>query len=364
MHMKKKAVLLWMLILLPVIVASGSVWAGTDISIKDMAGREVAVPFNPGRIICLAPGTLRLIVYLQAQDKVVGVEDLEKNTPETRPYLMANIELIKLPSIGPGGPNYINKLPDLEKALAVRPQVIFITYMDRDKADELQKRLGIPVVVLTYGPFATFNEVVYDSLRLAGKILNRAERAEKVVGFIEAARKDLSARTAGFPQNKKPTVYVGGIGFRGTQGIDSTSIIYPPFDWIGARNAVTSGGEGGHVFVDKEKLLGLNPEIIFIDGGGLQNVREDMAKKPEFYRGLKAFQNNRVYALHSFNWYVTNIGTVIADAYTVGKLLYPGKFTDIDPEGKADEVYSFLVGQPVYQDMIKIYGHLGQVFKP
>ena len=45
----------------------------------------------------------------------------------------------------------------------------------------------------------------------------------------------------------------------------------------------------GHLFVDKEKLLAWNPEIIFIDGGGLNLVKQDREKKPEFYKGLRGF---------------------------------------------------------------------------
>ena len=32
------------------------------IELTDMAGRHVTAPYNPQRIICLGPGTLRLIV--------------------------------------------------------------------------------------------------------------------------------------------------------------------------------------------------------------------------------------------------------------------------------------------------------------
>ncbi|GBC63612.1 iron ABC transporter substrate-binding protein [Desulfonema ishimotonii] len=332
-----------------------------EIHITDMAGRAVVVPSDPDRIICLGPGTLRLIVYLQAKDKVVGVEDMEKRTPDGRPYRMANPELGRLPRIGPGGPASINKKPDLEAVLNVSPQVIFVTYMEPANADEIQKILGIPVVVLTYGEFATFDEAVYDSLRLAGKILSREKRADAVVEYIEALRSDLGQRTGSIPESRKPGVYVGGIGYRGAHGIESTEKNYIPLKWAGARNLSEGAAarSGSHLFMDKEMLLRLDPDVIFIDGGGLALVKADYRKKPEYYNGLKAVKAHQVYALLPFNWYVTNIGTAMADAFAIGKILYPDRFTDTDPGKKADEIYTFLVGRPVYSGIQAIFGKIG-----
>jgi iron complex transport system substrate-binding protein len=331
------------------------------ITVTDTAGRKVSVPSDPQRIVCLGPGTLRLIVYLQAQDKVVGVEDMEKRNPAGRPYWIAHPELAKLPRCGPGGPACINKKPDLEAILSLSPQVVFVTYMDASLADEVQKTLGIPVVVLTYGALATFDEAVYDSIRLAGKILKREARADEVVNFIESLRKDLGKRTSQVPEDKKQGVYVGGIGYRGAHGIESTEQKYIPFTWINAKNLAErlKASVGSHVFVDKETLLKLDPDVIFIDGGGLALVAEDYRKKVKFYGALKAFSTNRVYSLLPFNWYTTNIGTALADAYAIGKILYVDRFKDVDPEKKADDIYIFLDGKPVYKTMKEDYGAIG-----
>jgi iron complex transport system substrate-binding protein len=331
-------------------------------SVTDMAGRQVSAPFDPDRIVCIGPGALRLIVYLQAEAKVVGVEDLEKRYPGGRPYWIAHPELAELPRCGPGGLASINKKPDLEAVMSLRPQVLFITYMDGPLADEIQKTSTIPTIVLSYGPFATFDEKVYDALRIAGTILNRKERAHTVVTYIESLRADLRHRTAAAGRTGKPTAYVGGIGYRGIRGIESTEQRYIPFEWLAVDNATghVKAGAGSHVFMDKESLLKIDPPTIFIDGGGLALVAEDYRKKPEFYRAMQAFANKRVYRLLPFNWYVTNIDTALADAYAIGKILYAARFADIDPEQKADEIYTYLVGKPVYLKMKSDYGAIGQ----
>ncbi len=242
----------------------------TRVTVTDTAGRTVEVPVPVERIICIAPGTLRLISYLEATGKLVGVESFEKKNSRGRPYRLANPKLADLPAIGPGGPASINGEPDLEKILTVRPQVIFISYMDKSKAEALQKKIGIPVIVLTHGRFATFDRRVYDSLRIAGKVLDAGDRAERVISFIERARKDLENRTRDVSITEKPDVYIGGIGFKGSHGIVSTDADYVPFDWVGAKNPAKNISYGSHVFIDRETLLKWNPDIIFIDGGGLK----------------------------------------------------------------------------------------------
>ncbi len=357
--MKKIARLSFLMVLLTSFAAFGS--GEKTVTVTDMAGREVTAPFDPARIACISPGTLRLIVYLQAEQKVVGVEEMEKMTSRGRPYWIAHPELAELPRCGPGGPSSINKKPDLEALLSVKPQVIFVTYMDAAMADEVEKTIGVPVVVLSYGSFATFDETVYDALRVAGKVLNREKRADEVVAYIESLRRDLAKRTSGPADADKPSVYVGGIGHRGAYGLESTESSYIPFDWVGADNAAekAEAAAGSHVFMDKETLLKLDPDVIFIDGGGLVLTRKDYNKKPEFYNALKAFQNGRVYTLLPFNYYTTNIGTAMADAYAIGMILYPDRFEDVDVEKKADEIYGFLVGSPVYGRMKEDFGPIG-----
>jgi iron complex transport system substrate-binding protein len=333
-------------------------------TVTDGTQRRVEVPVPAERIIAIGPGALRLICYLDAVDKVVGVERFESVRPTGRPYRLAYPELVKLPVIGPGGPQHINKEPDLEAVLRVEPDVIFATFMKAETADALQAKLGIPVVVLSYGRFPSFDERMYDSLRLAGRILAREGRAEAVIDFVEQARQDLMRRTQGIDASKKPRVYVGGLGYRGLQGIESTDAQYLPLAWVRGENVARQSGKEGAHFVDRETLLLWNPDIIFIDATGLGLIRQDYEKRPQFYEALQAFQDQQVYILHPFIYYVANVGTAIADAYAIGKVLYPETFSDLDPREKADQIYVFLVERPVYGEMSKSFGRLLAPFPP
>lgn len=330
--------------------------------VTDVAGRAVEVPAHPRRIIAVSSGALRLLCYLEAADRIVGVESFDKKPSAGRSYQLAYPSLAGLPSIGPGGPAQINRDPDLEAVLRLSPDAIFITHMEPAKADALQKRLGIPVVVLAYSKtgVGTIDEKLYESLRLAGKILGKEKRAEAVIAFIEQNRQNLLARTKRMARDRKPTVYIGGISLKGVQGIESTDADYPPLAWVNARNLAREVSTRGHLFINREQLLAWNPDFLFLDAGGLTLIAQDYRKKPDFYQHLKVVGKKRIYLLYPFNNYATNIETMIADAYTVGKILYPEGFADLNLQKKCDEIYTFFLGKPIYGEMKKIFGDLGR----
>ncbi|CAD5245122.1 conserved exported protein of unknown function [Thermococcus camini] len=334
---------------------SGSETTTGTITVTDALGRTVEVPAHVERVVAAGPGALRLVVYLNASDMVVGVEDFEKRYSFGRPYIIAHPELKELPSIGPGGPG---KLPDFEALIKLKPDVIFITYVDVKTADEIGEKTGIPVVVLSYGELATFdNEELFKSLELAGRILNREERAREVIAFLKSAQEDLLKRTEGV---EPKSAYVGGIGYKGAHGIESTEAGYPPFAAVHAKNVADELGSG-HKSIDVEKLLEWQPEYIFIDEGGLKLILDDYRKNPDFYNSLSAVKEGNVYGILPYNFYTTNIGTALADAYFIGKVLYPERFKDVDPAEKADDIYRFLLGKPVYTVMADQFGGFGSI---
>jgi len=327
------------------------------ITITDTLGRTVKVPTNVTRVVAVGPGALRILVYLNATKDVVGIEEFEKKYPFGRPYILAHPELLKLPLIGPGGPG---KLPDMEALIKVHPQVIFMVFVSRQTADEVQSKTGIPVVVLSYGTLRNFTDkTFFRSLLLAGKILGKEKRAEEVINFIKEQQSYLENLTKGL---ESPTVYVGGIGYKGAHGITSTFTDYAPFTVLHLNNIASKlPSKNGWVQVDKEWLLKKNPDYIFIDEGGLKIILDDYRGNPDFYNSLKAVQEGHVYGVLPYNFYNTNIGIAIADAYYIGKVIYPERFKNIDPVKKADEIFTFLVGKPVYNELAKEFGGFGKV---
>jgi iron complex transport system substrate-binding protein len=179
--------------------APGKEGGGTGGSrvIVDALGRHVTVPVNVSRVVAVGPGALRIVVYLGAWDRVVGVEAVEKKWgPMGRPYVMAHPELCGLPVVGPGGPG---KFPDAEAIARLHPDVVFATFLDRRQADLLEKETGVPVVVLgapVLDSVGDFGEL-FRALRIAGKVLGAEGRAEELIRYTRSLVWDLGNRTAG-----------------------------------------------------------------------------------------------------------------------------------------------------------------------
>ena len=371
MNGKKKTIRMWMIRCLFGILGLWMAHPGfaQARTVTDAAGRTVQIPETVDRVICSGAGALRLLTYLQAQEKIVGVDDMEKRRPrfDARPYAMANPQFKSFPIFGEfrGHDN-----PELILGLAPQPQVIIKTHagMGYDPG-ELQQKIGIPVVVLNDGDLGPLRQDLYRALRTLGKVVHREARAEQVIAFFDERIADLYRRTADIDPDRRPTCFVGGIAFKGPHGFQSTEPAYPPFRFVNARNmALDPAKEKNalrHSNIAKEKILEWDPDVLFLDlsslqmgdkAGALYELKTDPA-----YGALTAVNHGRVFGLLPYNWYSQNYGSILSDAYFIGKCLYPDRFTDIDPAAEADAIYTVLVGRPVFAPMNRAFG--GMAFK-
>lgn len=326
-------------------------------TITDGMGRTVTVPVSPERVVCSGSGCLRYLTYLQAEDKAVGVDDMEikESIFEARPYSLANPQFSTMPMIGEFRGN-----DDPEKIVACNPEVIFKTFCtEASEADELQEKTGIPVVALQYGDLGANRALMDESLRQMGNVMGNGERAEDVIGYFDTLTADLNRRTECIAEADRPTVFVGGIAYRGPHGFQSTEPAYPPFTLVNAR-MMTDGPQTAHADIAQEKIIAFDPDVIFVDLSTIQTTPsaiDELSDDPS-YAAMSAVQAGEVYGVLPYNWYSINYGSVMADAYFIGSVLYPEEFSDITPSEKADEIYTFLVGEPVFDEMDSLFNNM------
>jgi len=328
--------------------------------IIDMAGRMMTIPQKVDRVICSGSGCLRLLTYLKAHDRIVAVDSIEiKGSPiDARPYAIANPQFKNYPLFGEfrGHDN-----PELIAGLHPQPQVIFKTFAGRGQdPDHLQAKTGIPVIVLEYGNLTYGREQLDRALRLMADVMGKTGRAEEVISLFNTLEQDLMRRTHDIPRDQRPSCYVGGLGQAGPHGFQSTEPSFAPFVFTHAKNvAAPSPGEKplSHATVAKEKIVFWNPDLIFLDvstmrlGSGasaLDQLRTDPA-----YRDLSAVRKGDVFGLFPYNSYNQNFEAVFANAYYVGKILYPERFTDVQPLAKAEEISTILNGSPAFETLNK-----------
>jgi len=329
------------------------------ITITDSGGRVVVVPDNPERIAVSGSGSTRYFAYLNVTDRLVAIDYQDSSLlnfdNDVRPYMLAHPEIKDLPALGSA-----KGVVDAEKLLSINPDVLFMAgYSDTaiQSANEIQEKTGIPVVLFYSGDYVTNGDKVASSLRMIGEILHVDERAGAVIQYFADVRTDLETRTAGISDADKPTVYVGGISYSGAHGFDGTDPTYYPFTVLHAKNVasvVSSGTSTGYAAVSKEQIIAWDADIIFVDlgtmtaagGGAIYELQNDPS-----YRELTAVKTGEVYAVNPHTSMGTNHETSMANAYYIGTILYPEQFADIDPAQKANEIYTFIDGAPVYEQL-------------
>lgn len=313
--------------------------------IVDGRQREITVPEQVERVVCVGVGALRYTCYMEARDLVVGVEDYETRPGMDRLYSYVNFERFAgLPVIGTNGE------PSAEAIIAADPQVIVLSASAKADPDDLQSRTGIPVVTVP-GSDTTLDEQCYETLRILGELYGRQDRAAALTEELRGIAEDLTKRVSDVPAEDRPTAYVCGVSFRGLHGFEGTEAHYGPFVLIGANNPADSTGQALAFDIDPEQVLAWDPEVIFVDYTGLPLIRQAYGENPAFYDGLTAVREGRVYAQIPFRSYAANLETALADAYYAATVLYPEAFADIDPEAKAGEIFELLLGANPYQDL-------------
>ncbi len=192
---------------------------GQTTTITDMVGRNVEIKAGSyKKVVCIGAGALRLYSYIGDTKLLSGVEDIDNYTLEARPkmfdtsarpYFLANKEIFKtLPSCGVGGPNA--QAAEAEKILSCNPDIVISEYEDADKANALQKQLGVPVITVKYGYKGVFDEAIKNSLNLLGNIFKEEAKATKLNKYIADQKELISKMTKDLKSEE--SVYICGLG--------------------------------------------------------------------------------------------------------------------------------------------------------
>ncbi|MCK8603658.1 iron ABC transporter substrate-binding protein [Desulfoferrobacter suflitae] len=342
-----------------VLLRPGLSWSQEVRTITDAAGRVLSIPQKVTRVICSGAGCLRLLTYLQVHDRIVAVDSIElRGSPiDARPYAIANPRFKNYPLFGEfrGLDN-----PELIAGLDPQPQVIFKTFVGTGQdPDRVQVKTGIPVVTLEYGNLTYGRQKLNQSLRLMAAVMGVERRAEEVIAYFDALEGDIRKRTGDVPLSKRPSCYIGGLGQSGPHGLQSTEPSFAPFVFTHATNVAADLSSRqkllSHATVAKEQIVVWDPQVIFVDVSTMRldpsaNALDQLRSDP-VYHSLTAVRDDRVYGLFPYNSYNQNFEAVFANAYFVGKVLYPERFSDLDPMAKAEEIAVFLNGGQAFEQL-------------
>ena len=372
--MKKILTLVLSFVLVFSLVACGAQETGKPeaqtVTVTDMIGRDVdVVPGSYQRVVCVGAGALRMYCYIGDVALLAGVEDIDNTTlaerPQmfdsvARPYVLAYGETFsKLPSCGVGGP--MAQAAEAEKILNCNPDIVISEFEDVEKSDALQQQLGVPVITLSAGSKAVFDEKFTGSMQLLGKVFGQEEKAASLVKFVADEKAAIEARVANIPEEEKPSVYICGLGNWGTTNHLMTAENYICLQVAGVKNVVNGLGMDGVGPIEAEKFVQLSEkmDIIIMDAAAVKNIKPLYAEDPTMFDTCKAWKNGEVYLEMAYNAYYTNYEIALANTWFIAKTVYPEAFADIDMTSKTNEVTKAFLGEELADEIFACPGSFG-----
>ncbi|MGL4738726.1 MAG: ABC transporter substrate-binding protein [Cellulosilyticaceae bacterium] len=218
----------------------------TTRTVVDQLGREVTIEGPVERIVSSYYITSSLLIALEAEDKVVGIE-MKADTREI--YKRAAPEFLELEAIGSG------KALNVESILALNPDLVIIPYRLESFIPQLEA-LGIPTIAVEPETMEGFMTCV----SLVGEAIGHEKEAKALLTYYEEQMNRVTKLTE--QVEEKPSVYLSGSG---TALTTVTGKMYQN-DMIaiaGGENVSAELEDGYWAQISPEQLLAWNPEKWF-----------------------------------------------------------------------------------------------------
>ena len=315
-----------------------------DRQVTDQLGRDVTIPDRVDRVVVLQHQTLNLLVQLDATNTMVGILNNWKQQLGDG-YQRLVPELASMPTLGD-----LTHV-DLEKLVALHPQVVFVTnYAPQEMIDQIQK-LGIAVIAISLragdeqqqnrlnpqlvNEEQAYNEGLKEGIRLIGTVVNHQQQAEKLIDATFTQRQQTSERLKDVSPAQRIRVYMANPDLTTYGSGKYTGLMMAH---AGAMN-VAAATVKGYKQVSMEQILTWNPQVIFVQDRYPQVI--DEIKQQPAWQAVDAVKNHRVYLMPE---YAKAWGYPMPEAMALGELwmakkLYPEKFNDVDMQQKADSWY-------------------------
>ena len=233
---------------------------------------------RPSRIVSLIPAVTEMLFAIGAGKEVVGVSSFDHFPPEVE----------KIPRVG------ALLDPDLERILALRPDLVVVYGSQTDLKTQLE-RAKIPMFVYSHAGLPDVTQTMRD----LGKRVGRGKEADSAAAAIETALNDLRRRVSAQP--KPRVVLVFGRESGALRGIYASG-------GIGFLSDMLEVAGGVNVFADvarqsvqatTELILARRPEAI-VELRGTQATDEErrvMRRDWNVLQSVPAVRNGRIYLI-------------------------------------------------------------------
>ena len=290
------------------------------LTLTDQAGRQVTIKKEPQRLISSYYITTSLIMALELDDRLVGVED----NADLRPvYGLSNPGILELPNIGT-----VKEL-DLESCAALTPDLAILPMKVKDSVPALEA-LGITVLIVN----PESQELLSEMIRLVAAATDTAERGEELIGFIEKQENHL---TEVLSNEERPGVYLSG---NSSLLMTAGDAMYQS-DMIrlaGGENAAAAIEDSYWVEIDYEQLLAWDPAYILLASDADYSVEDVL--QDENLADCTAIKNGNVYQLpNKAEAWDSPVPSGILGSVWLAGVLHPDLVSEADAAAVIDRYY-------------------------
>ncbi len=236
---------------------------------------------------------------------------------------------------------------NIEEIMKLEPDVIFYNANNK-KHKEALAQTGIPLVGFSTikssdGSPADPVERYKQWLHLLEDVFQEEGKMTDFIKYGDSIVEEVEASIAEVPENERPTAMTLFKLAKGTPMVSGKGIF--GYFWLKRLGVVDKGAEAeGFAKVNFEQIYEWNPDIIFVNGPGLFDVREADILENQIegvdFSPLKAVQDGRVYdtTLGMWNWFTPNPDAPLVMAWLACKT-YPDKFADYPLEDTIKDYY-------------------------
>ncbi|MBJ01321.1 MAG: hypothetical protein CMK00_00460 [Planctomycetes bacterium] len=219
---------------------------GYPMSVASADGQEVLLPARPRRILPANAAAVDLVTTLAGAERIAGL-------PE---HAFTYARLALDPDAWSALPTF--KTYEIERLLELQPDLVLCDPWQEGTTTAGLRQAGIPVVVIPPVESAEDLELI---IPLYGALLDRREAAASLLTDCRL-RMDTLSTSAAARNHISVLVYTNQGTGGWTSGLGTTA--HELLTMVGLTNSAARAGLRGHLPIDHERLITLDPDVILL----------------------------------------------------------------------------------------------------
>lgn len=308
---------------------------------------DVEFPENPQRLAAVYGPSYELLAMLGAEDRIVVRADVQTDDFPWAEKVFSRIN--DIPVL-----NNVHTSVNFEELMKYEPDIVY-SFPRQNELTQLNKA-GVAALP---GVTEETLDGVKDQVKAYAETLggDAEKRADEYCEYFDEKLAWVRERTDNIAEEDRPDVYYAGVDILTTYGRHSD--IMEVIEAAGGNPVSAELNAGNRTQIDYEQLIKWDPDVIFIDHGGMNDGKTVEELKSELqsdpvYKSVTAVKNKQVYASPSGVFYWDMGIQKILLVMHMAKILHPDEFKDLDMEKELMNFYDRFYDYPLTRKEAKL----------